>query len=235
MPGPFAPFTGMPGVSAERISKHRVVTSDGYLEFLPGGLILDGAKVRDPANPDYSSLGSAAQRRLRAGLLMGEVTASGKYANSIIGVSQGAIIATATSITVTAAQAVELVRRVGTTGTIRLVGPPTAAGVVATFTETYSAVDTGTGVITISAADAALIAGSFICANDGTYLPTTFLPDGWEIIVPEDSTDLPFEKPPIRGNIDSSKLLEWPSDTSLQAWIRTNLNTNGQYVFTDKF
>lgn len=234
----FQPFTGMPGVSAERISKHRAVAADGYLHFLPAGLVLDGAKTRDPDNPDYSALGASAQRRLRAGLLVGKVTATGKYANSIIGAITGAVVATGTSITVSAAQAVELVRRVGTTGTLRLVGPPTAGGTVATFTETYSAVNTTTGVVTISALNADLIAGSFVCADDGSYLPKTFLPDGWEMIVPDDDTDLPLAQPPIAGNVTASNLLPWPSDTALRAWIRSQLNDPtgyGQFVFTEQY
>lgn len=234
----FQPFTGMPGVSAEKLARHRTIAADGYLDFLPGGLVLDGAKTRDPDNPDYSADGAAAQRRLRAGLLVGKVTASGRYANSIVGAITGAASAAATSVTLSAAQAAELVRRVGATGTLRFVGPPTAGGTVATFTETYSAVNTTTGVVTVSGLDADLIAGSFVCDNDGSYLPVTFLPDGWELIVPEDSTHLPFAQPPIAGNVNAANLLPWPSDTALRAWVRSRLNDPtgfGQFVFTEQY
>jgi hypothetical protein len=229
------PFTGMPGVSSEKISKHRTLGGDGYFDFLPGGLVLDGSKTRDPDNPDYAADGAAAQRRLRAGLLLGIVTATGEYANSIIGAITGAVVATGTSVTLSSAQAVELVRRVGSTGTLRFIGPPTAGGTVATFTETYSAVNTGTGVVTVSALNADLIAGSFVAADDGSYIPRTFLPPGWEMIVPEDSSDLPLAQPPISGNFDSSQLLPWPSDASLKTWIRDQLQTYGNFVFTDKY
>jgi hypothetical protein len=231
----FQPFTGMPGVSAEKLSKHRVITSDGYLEFLPGGLIIDGTKTRDPDNPDYPTdlLG---QTRLRAGLLMGKVTASGKYANSVLGVTQGAYTSGGTSITVSAAEAVEIVRRIGSSGNLKFIGPPSAAGTVAVITQAFSAVNTTTGVITITSLGANLVTGAFIAPTDGSETPLTFLPDGWELPLPADGTsDMPFDKPPVAGNLIGSNLLPWPADTSLRTWVRAGLNTNGQFVFTELY
>lgn len=230
----FQPFPGMPGVSAERISKHRTVTADGYLEFLPGGVILDGAKTRDPDNPDAAT-DSTAVTRLRAGLLLGKVAATGKYANSVIGVTQGAYASGATSITVTPTEAAEIVRRVGATGNLLFIGPPTAGGTVATITQAFSAVNTTTGVITITSLGANLIAGAFVSDTDGSATPLTFTPDGWEIPLPADGTDTPLAQPPIEGNIDGSKLLPWPTDTALRAWIRSGLNSFGKFVFTEQY
>jgi hypothetical protein len=120
------------------------------------------------------------------------------------------------------------------------VGPPTAAGTVATFTETYSAVNTTTGVITVSGLDANLIAGSFVCANDGTYLPLTFIGDGYGIIVTDPfgttSLDVPFAQMPIMATVYTAQLLPgWPSDTSLQDWIFTSLNTSGMFFGDHKY
>lgn len=140
----FQPIPGMPGVSSEKLAKHRVVTADGYLDFLPGGVILDGAKTRDPGNSDDVT-------RLRAGLLIGKVAANGKYANAAFGLSTGAITNAGTTLASSAAIAAELLRRVGATGTFKLTGPPTAAGVVRTRTATYSALNTTTGDITLTA------------------------------------------------------------------------------------
>lgn len=221
----FQPSTGVPGVGAEKLAAHRTVGADGYLEMLPGGVLLDGARTRDPGNDDPT--------RLRAGLLIGR--AGGKCANSVIGLTQGAIVSTATSVTLTPAAAAELVRRVGPTGTLRFVGPPTAAGTVATFTETYSAVNTSNGVVTISAADAALVTGSLVCADDGSHAPVSFLPDGWELVLPGDGTDLPLNHLPVAGLVDGAKLLPWPADASLRQWVRDQLNASGKFVFAEKF
>lgn len=230
------PIIGGPGPRSPRRVAFRHVFKDGAGSYagLPGGVRGHGAIARDPGNTGNVDT-------LRAGTLLGLAntgTYSGYYGCSIIGVSTAAIIATATTINISAAQAVELVRRVGSTGTIRLVGPPTANGTVATFTETYSAVNTTTGDVTISAADAALVAGSFVCANDGTYLPKMFIyePSCGQKVTDNVAADSLFEihQPPISGVIESTQLLPvWPTDTSLQAWIVAALNSaaGGQFVF----
>lgn len=224
---------GMPGVSAIAVADHRIVFRQTSELFLAGGRVINGLKSADPLNTGYL-------RILRPGLLMGKITATGKYAPSVIGALTQAEAAAATSVTVLAAQAVELVRRVGTTGTVRFVGPPSAAGVVATFTETYSAVNTATGVITVSGLDAALIAGSFLADNDGSYLPVSFIPDGTGIKVTDHNgldQDEPFPRLPVWGIITPSQLIPWPTDTSLQAWVRTNLSTAsaGKFTFDDQY
>lgn len=221
----FRPQVGMPKVVAERLAKHLAPTD--LLTYLIGGKIIDGAKTRDPNNTDA--------RDIRAGTLMGIVTATGKYANTVIGSLSADAAAAATTVNIGLAEAAELVRRVGATGTLRFVGPPTAGGTVATFTETYSAVNVGTGDVTVSALDAALEASSFVTANDGTHLPVTFIPDGWGEYIPEDSVDIPFSYLPIRGNVDTSKLLPFPADLAIRQWIRDRLRDFGNFVFTDKY
>jgi hypothetical protein len=227
-----APVYGEPRMGTAVKAQHRrVFRGTGPEAFLPGGKIIDGAKSRDPGNsPDVDVL--------RAGLLLGKLTSGGLYAPSIIGTLTGAAAAAATTVNVSAAAATEIVRRIGTTGTLRFVGPPTAGGVVATFTETYSAVNTTTGAITVSALDAALIQGSFVCADDGTYLPITFIPDeqtGWGIkVTDQDGTNLSVPLPlvPVMGIVTSSQLVNWPSDTSLQKWVKDQLNGSGLGHFT---
>lgn len=345
--GVFQPFTGMPGFGSEKIAKHRTVSADGYLEFLPGGVILDGSKMRDPDNPDYNaSTNPLAQLQLRPGLLIGKVTSGSKWANSVIGTSSGALAGTGTTLTLASAQqAVELVRRVGATGTFKLTGPPTAAGAVRTLTATYSAISgdevtitalgvsdvwtltapagqdagfyqlevtTGKGtsaesvqttaalaanantatvdaavealsnvgagnvaavyadptltltfssnlgpvhvrvladttndggvfeggwaaVHTTTGVDGRFVTESLIQPTDGSETIRSFLPDGWELYMPLDSTDLPLNHLPIVGNVDLAKLLPYPADTSLRQWIRDQLNTYGKFVFTEKY
>lgn len=138
------PNLGMPQVGTERLSTHRWVCVDGILSYVPGGAIIDGTKSRDFGNTDNT-------RGLRAGTLMGRVTTGGKWANSVLGVTTGALTGASTSFTVSAASAVEIVRRIGATGTVSVIGPQSAAGTVHTSTATYSAVDQATGIVTISA------------------------------------------------------------------------------------
>lgn len=136
---------GRPGIGSTQTAQRRnvfVSTADAYL---PGGKTIKGDKARDPGNSAYST------RALRPGLVLGKITSGGYYANSIFGLSNGALTSTGTTLTVSAAAAAEIVRRIGATGTFKLTGPPTAAGVVRTVTVTYSAVDTTTGAITITA------------------------------------------------------------------------------------
>jgi len=220
------PVLGRPGIGSARSAGPRhLLRGAGSARWFPGGGTIDGAKARDPNNSDNLFL-------LRAGTLMGRATSGKKWSNSIVGVSTAAITSTATTINVSAAQATEIVRRIGATGTLRFVGPPTANGTVATFTETYSAVNTTTGDVTISGADAALVAGSLVCANDGTYLPRSVIGDGQGVLVPADSTDTDYPHLLVGGDVDSSQILLWPSDTSLQQWIVDALNASGYGRFT---
>jgi len=138
------PNLGMPQVMTERLSTNRWVVVDSIFAYVPGGAIIDGSKSRDYGNSDNT-------RGLRAGTLMGRITSGGKWANSVLGVTTVALAGSGTSITVSAASAVEIVRRIGATGTLSITGPEAAAGTVQTKTLTYSAVDTSTGVVTVSA------------------------------------------------------------------------------------
>lgn len=216
---------GGPGYRSETLFSPRVVGRDAMWSYLAGGSIIDAVKSRDVLNTAQPLL-------LRAGLLMGKVTASGKMANSFFGVTQGAYTSGGTSLTLTAAQAVELVRRQGATGTFTTTGPPTAAGTVAVTTTTYSAVNTSTGVVTVTSLGVDKVAGSFIGAVDGSQTPTTMICDGAGILVASDGSDTPWPLVPVAGTVYPDKLLpSWPADASLKAWIRAALNPAGGGVF----
>lgn len=143
---------GLAGQRSPVTAEFRRVLESTSPNFLPGGRKIDGTKTRDPGNYPYQDV-------LRAGLVMGPVTgATGVYANSFLGRSTGTssangttLAGTGTSLCVGVGTAVELVRRQGTTGTFKLLGPPAAAGTVRYATVTYSAVNTSTGVVTITA------------------------------------------------------------------------------------
>lgn len=210
---------GLPGIKSLRTASSRRVFLGESALYLPAGRIIAGSVSRDPLNTGDLDV-------LRAGMLMGKITSGGKYAPSIIGVTTNAEAAGSTSIEAAAAVVTELVRRVGASGTFKLTGPPTANGTVTTETVTYSAASGTT--ITCTAIAAAHVAGSFIQPTDGSETPLTFIGDGYGIkVTDEDSAniDVPFHNFAIGGVVDSSQLINWPSDTSLQAWIWARLNS----------
>ena len=343
----FLPNVGMPGISAEKLAgPERRVSVTGYFTMAPGGRVMDGAKTRDANNDSVLSI--------RAGTLMGKVTTGGKYANSFFGTTSAILAAGGTSITVAAAEAVEVLRRRTATGTITITGVSNAGGTVRTATATMTAINTTTGVITITAlptvnqvewirfnvgstggnlqltvqktdltfattaniawnatdatylaaintqldastgvaggivataipgvdpdngfqltypgtgyaakswtpavvavfpttstiagytplqtASGAFAAGALIGDVDGSQVPLTVVPDGWGEYIPLNlagvGQDIPFSYLPVDVMLDGSQLLPWPSDTSLQAYIRTSLKTNGDFTFTDSY
>lgn len=216
--------TGLPGLSTLRTATARNPIKAREM-FLTAGKVIAGASARDPGNTGNIDV-------LRAGTLMGKITSGGKYAPSVLGVTTGAYASGGTSLSASAATVTELLRRQGASGTFKLTGPPSANGVVATATVTYSAASGTT--ITIVSPGANFVAGSFIQPTDGSETPLTFVwtPNGIKVTDEAGSdADVPFAEVPIEGEVDSSQLLPWPSDTSLRAWIWARLNS----VDTGKF
>jgi len=218
-----------PGMGPVQETAHRQVLL-GNEQFLPGNHVLDGAKARD--------LGGSTITELRPGLLLGVVTASKKLGASIIGAS-GVLhdtSAVTTVMTLPAAIVTEITRRIGASGTFKITGPPTASGTVVTEVVTYSAIASST-TLTITATSADFAAGSFIQPNDGSETIKTFLADGYPIKAVDTNAvdrDIQPGRYPIAGLIDSSQLIDWPSDTSLRQWIVDALNAVGQFTFDHK-
>ncbi len=105
------PVVGQPGMQALKTASQRVVFKSKFNEvYLPGGKLINGGESGDPGN-------TGDVRQLRAGVLMGKITTTGLFAPAIVGVTTGAYSNGGTSITVSAAQAVELDRLVGQAGT----------------------------------------------------------------------------------------------------------------------
>lgn len=225
---------GLPGVQTVVTASHRIIFRDGVFNgFLSGGKIIDGTLSRDPGNTGDVNV-------LRPGLVMGKVTASGKYAPSILGTSNVAYTSGDTSIGLTAATATELVRRVGATGTFKLVGPPTAAGTVVTATVTYSAVNTTTGVATITNIGANKISGCLVCPTDGSETFKTFIPDGFGLNVFNSggsAADQPFPQVPTAGTVITANIINYPSDTSLITWFKLQFaaDAEGKFIFDSSF
>jgi len=344
------PSFGRPGIGTAQSAQRRNVSRNGGFDFLPGGGTIEGTKARDPGNSDSTSV-------LRPGLVMGKITSGGYWANSILGLTNGALTTTGTTVTVAAAVVTELVRRVGATGTFKITGPPTAAGTVRTLTATYSAasgtsititalgvnevqtvnlvtagtagnlrlivpkpdgtlaltpniawsatdatllasantaLDTATGVSggivataiaatdtdlgmvltfsgtgyaglggpttgggwaltevhtmftsntganvvrTTTGVDGRFVTLSMIQPTDGSETPLSLIPDGYGLVVPDDSADIEFPMIPISGIAETGQIIDYPSDASLKTWLRQSLSTlaGGKWVFSDIF
>jgi hypothetical protein len=227
MPYPYV--LGPGGVGTARTARHKTVWRGGSIPiYFPGGRYIDSTKSRDPLNADDVTV-------LQAGLLMGKITSSGLYAPSILGVTTNAEAIGSTAIEAAAAVVTELVRRVGSTGTFTLTGPPTANGVVDSETVTYSAASGTT--ITCTALTKAFVAGSFIQPTDGSQTPIAFIGEGYGMPMVEfDGTAaaaVQFPEIPLDAIVVSSQLVNWPSDTSLRAWIVSRLCDvgGGKYIF----
>jgi len=222
----------LPGPGTTQVTDTRSVVMSGA-EYLPRGLVIDGSLSRDPLNTSYLDY-------LRPGMVMGRITATGLYRPSAIGVLTVAYTTggSGTSMTVSAATAVELVRAQGASGTFTLTGCPAAAGTVVSTTITYSAVNTTTGVITITATGANYIAGSLLGGVDGSQTPVCLIGNGSPIKVTDALSadiDVEWPMPVIGGVIDSSQIVNYPSDTSLIAWLEDALQERGRFVFDAKY
>lgn len=224
---------GPGGVGTTRTARHKTVWRGGSIPvYFPGGRYIDSTKSRDPLNADDVTV-------LQAGLLMGKITSSGLYAPSILGVTTNAEAVGSVAIEAAAPVVTELVRRVGATGTFKLTGPPSASGVVDSETVTYSAAS-GTS-ITVTGITKAYVAGSFIQPTDGSQEPLAFIGEGYGMpMVDFDGTAaaaVQFPEIPLDAIVVSSQLVNWPSDTSLQAWIVARLNdvAGGQYIFDHRY
>lgn len=214
------PITGLPGIGTARVATPREILAGNaqFSQFVPGLRVIDGSRSRDPLNvPDVDVL--------RAGLLLGKTTA-GKYAPSVIGVLTTAAVAGATSLTVAPAVAIEIVRRLGTSGTFKLTGPPAAAGTVATQVITYSAVNTSTGAITCTATSAAAIAGAYVQPTDGSETIVTLLGNKWGVKVTDlsgNSTDVMEDQLLLAGHVKTANVVNYPGDVSLVAFVKNSL------------
>ena len=235
------PIYGLPGVRGLLTANHRTVfLQSGPLVNLAGGRQINGTLSRDPGNVGDEG-------KLRAGLIMGLITATGLYRPSFWGVSNLAYADNDTTIQIDLATATEIARAkvAGGGGNLSgfFIGPPAAAGVVASTAITITAVTLNGATSTITTGDLNLnkVAGSFIGPADGAQVPKIMLPDGYPISAVDgsgNSINVPFPFMPVWAIVESTKLLPaWPADASLQAYLTDNLSTlaGGKYSFSHKY
>lgn len=228
-------YGGLPGPQTQRAQAYNSIrVNDQNVAYLPGGRIIDASKSRDPENTGYITT-------LRAGMVMGMVTATGFYAPSIIGLStvlHDTSVVT-TTMTLPATVVTEIQRRIGSSGTFKIIGPPTSGGTVATETVTYSAIATST-TITITATSADFAAGSIIAPTDGSETPRCFIDDGDGIRVTDidgNNVNQPFAFPLVGGTINTDSIVNYSSDSSVKTWLKGQLNgtSGGQFIFDDVY
>jgi hypothetical protein len=235
----FSVPNGKPGVLPSYTATPREVflANRQFAQFVASPVTIDGTLSGNAPNAPYSWL-------LFAGTLMGRVTATGKYANSIIGLSGAAYAHSGgsnTTITTDVNTAAEIVRRIGTAGTFKLTGPPTAGGVVATQVVTYSAVNTSTGAITITALGADAVVGSAIQPADGSETIVTVLCDAYGKKVADQLNTLRVDVFDAQllaagGTLNTAAIVNYPADASLKAWVKTSIKQTCPGVnFSDDF
>ena len=172
-----ANMDALPGVGAELVAQERLVLMQPAqdTDLFPIGGAIDGSNSRDADNP------TGRVDIIRDGMPMGRITATNKWAPSIIGQLGKALASTDTNLVLQAtAEATELTRRVITVGvgtTFKITGPPSAAGTVRTLTATISSVGAGTGqnAVQTVAWSSVPTAGTFAMTfrkYDGTYVTT---------------------------------------------------------------
>lgn len=220
----------LPGIGATIQAGYRKVwkTITGVQYAAGANGKIDGNKARDPLNVGYEDT-------LQCGLLLGKVTSGHAYAPAILGLTTSALTTVATTLAVSVATAVEIVRRIGSSGTLTLVGPPAASGTVASQTVTFSAVNTSTGAITITATGTASVTASLVMPTDGTQVIRTFVDkeDGIHVALGGVGQVVEFPRIPVGGQVDVTGIVNYPADSSLQAWVKAALNTNCDFIFSD--
>jgi len=214
---------GKPGVVGYYDSQPREVFYSGreFAQFWAPPVTIDGTNSSNPLNSPYTWL-------LWAGTPMGRITATAKYANSILGLSSAAATSGATSITTDVNTAAEIVRRIGASGTFKLTGPPTPGGTVAVQVVTYSAVNTTTGVITCTALSAAAVTASLIQPTDGSETILTLLceTNGLQIVDQTHTNRVDVFCGTLLaggGTINTGMIVNYPSDSSLKTYVKSAL------------
>lgn len=214
--------TGTPGAGANIWTTPRVplyARIDGLSEF-PLPIIVDASKVYNFQNLPYWWL-------LYAGTLIGKETANNFYAPSIIGQTTVAYTSGGTSLTVAPGTATAIVNRIGQSGTFITQGPPAAAGTNALITTTFSAVNTTTGVITVTSLGANMVSGALIQPTDGSQTPLGMICDTTGVKF-TDWTNLNLvnnyvARMAIGGIVNTNLVCNFPADISIRAALQAQL------------
>ena len=236
------PYFGLPGIgSTIQAQPIEVLAGNAqFAQYLPGLKVLSATNCADAGNVNEDGTYSA--DILRAGNMLGIVTATSKYGSSVIGTLAAAVTTSSTSFYANAQVIAELARRTGGSGTFTIVGlAATNSTAVTSQTVTFSAA-TGTTITTtaLGTSGAAVQLGALIMPADGSQTPRVIL--GHQTGVKMSNTagtraDQVTDRLLIGGFINASKIVWYPTTgTVIQAWIKSQLRGVGQYfTFNDDF
>jgi hypothetical protein len=222
----------MAGIITGSPVKNRFAIADP--EFLPGGGFVS-SRSRDGAQTLHS-----VAHTLPAGTILGKATSGameGFYVPSILGLTRTAYADNATSVGVYENTANAIIAALGgTTGSLIITGPPSAAGTVSSAVATVSAVTVNgaSSTITFSDLNDDFVAGSLIGVNDGSYSPKAVLPSGSGLSVKDGDTYFDADTNLVIGGVCKfSELWNAPTDASLITWVKSALNTAGNFRFVE--
>ena len=227
----------LPGVGTTKTATPRQIlaTMAGVLT-LPGGKIIAGASARDHKNTgDLDTL--------RAGILLGKITASGKYAPSVLGLVTEDTSAASPNVKVEESAGDELERRVGASGNLKLIGAPTDTGTVAISADlAYNSIGAAAGgvrtIVLAANCPAVYVDGSFLCAADGSHLPKTVVIKETGIKVTDrDNVNIDVELAQflLCGILKATQIINYPAAalTTLRAWVKAQLQGDGRHILFD--
>jgi len=226
---------GLPGIKTTKVATPRKVlkTLDHSIKF-PGGVTVNGALARDPLNTGDVDV-------LRAGMVMGKITATGLFAPAIYGKLLNNEPAGQTSIEVSVATATEILRRVGgVTGTLTIIGDGGTGAAPTVERVTMSNCVPATGIVTVGAITGPFLAGSVICPADGSEIPLGLIGDGYGHKVTDENNEninIPLYNLLVGGIVDESQIINWPTPYETQEWYRNQLGKIGVglWIFDNLF
>lgn len=219
---PVGYVSGKPGIVTvlQAVPNDIFISGRETARWIAVPVTVDGTLTACPSNAPYTF-------QILAGTLMGRVSATKKYTNSILGLSSAAVTATATQVNTDVNTAAEIVRRIGATGTFNLTGPQVASGVVSSQLVTYTGVNQTSGVITCTAIPNPCVTSALIQPTDGSQNILTILGDTYGSKVTDitnvNRIDI-FDPRLLAGGpavIRDPMSPLWPTDPSLQAYVKS--------------
>lgn len=207
-------------------ASYDILVTDALLTYFHKPVVVDGTKSRDTRNSSHLYT-------ILPGMPFGKISASGKWAPSIIGVTRADYTDDGLLIPTSGACATEVARRIGASGSVKIVGSTDgSADCSAAVTVAYSSVVTSpegsAGLVVLSTAyNANMKAGGFILPADGSETIWGVL-NGDALCVQKDGvdSDVALTNLIIGGYIRTARLAFYPTLAAYikqyKAWLRAN-------------
>ena len=94
------------------------------------------------------------------------------------------------------------------------------------------------GAAASAAVNGKFIVGALVQPTDGSERILTFIEaeDGIKVTLDGQNYDVQFPRPPIAGSVYAPRLVNYPADTALAAYVKGSLRSVGRgYVFSDEW